>query len=101
MFTLVCKFSKACNQFFKLFFDGVSTINLNLLGSFPMTRIHIGDLNVDNNSFLESVSSTEELSLIHGGEIFTIVVIGVVLAAGALGATLGAHDRQRWGGWVK
>jgi hypothetical protein len=71
-----------------------------------MAKIYIADLSLDTQisslekeSFLKELSSTNELNLIHGGEPFTIAVIGIGLGAAALGATLGAHDRQRWGAW--
>jgi len=71
-----------------------------------MAKIYIADLSFNHpdssskeGSFLKELSSTNELDVIYGGELFTLTVIGIALGAAALGATLGAHDRQRWGAW--
>lgn len=69
-----------------------------------MAKISINNLSLDNQhaslsqeGFFKDLSSTDELDFIHGGEIVTLLTIG--LTAAALGATLGAHDRKRWGAW--
>ena len=71
-----------------------------------MAKIYIADLSFNypdsslkEGSFLKELSSTNELDVVYGG--FFFVALGIGLAGGALGATLGAHDRQRWGPWLR
>ncbi len=73
-----------------------------------MAKIYIADLSFNHpdssskeGSFLKELSSTHELDVIYGGEPFTLIALGIGLTAAGLGATLGAHDRQRWGAWLR